>query len=91
VQKEFNLPDYGPDSFFGTESIAQIAKEHGYDGVIFKDIRDPGTGLHPNASPRSDVYVTFEPTQIKSSIGNTGTFNPLDPDITKKRGGKVKK
>lgn len=27
------------------------------------------------------AYVTFEPTQIKSAIGNRGTFNPNDPNI----------
>lgn len=31
----------------------------------------------------------YQPTQLKSAIGNEGTFNPLDPDITKKEGGEV--
>jgi len=29
----------------------------------------------------------YQPTQLKSAIGNEGTFNPLDPDITKADGG----
>jgi len=31
----------------------------------------------------------YKPEQIKSAIGNEGSFNPLDPDITKKEGGEV--
>ena len=29
----------------------------------------------------SDIYVVFEPTQIKSAIANRGTFDPADPGI----------
>lgn len=57
----------------------------GIDGVIYK-----------NEAPRElrgvndpTAYIAFEPTQIKSATGNTGTYNPLDPDITKKRGGLI--
>lgn len=28
-----------------------------------------------------DSYIAFEPTQIKSAIGNNGQFNPNDPNI----------
>lgn len=42
-------------------------KSQGYDGVDF------GHG----------VYVVFEPTQIKSAIGNNGNFDPKDPNIHK--------
>ncbi len=30
-----------------------------------------------------DLYVAFEPTQIKSATGNRGTYDPLDPRITR--------
>jgi hypothetical protein len=56
-------------------------KKKGYDGVIYApggNFKDPDT-----------YFVTFEPTQIKSAIGNQGTFNSLDPDITKAEGGKI--
>jgi SAM-dependent methyltransferase len=42
------------------------AKYTGHDGLVF-----PG-----------GVFVAFEPTQIKSSIGNRGTFDPEDSNIT---------
>jgi hypothetical protein len=53
-----------------------IAK--GHDGVIFYG---PG---------KSTEYVVFNPTQIKSAIGNQGTYDTSNPDITKKEGGTVK-
>lgn len=31
----------------------------------------------------SDAYIAFKPTQIKSAIGNRGTFSPNDPNILK--------
>lgn len=42
-------------------------RSQGYDGV------DIGDG----------IYVVFDPTQIKSAIGNNGEFNPNDPNIHK--------
>ncbi len=43
------------------------AKDEGYDGY--------------SASGR--VFLPFSPTQIKSATGNSGTFDPKDPNITK--------
>lgn len=31
----------------------------------------------------------YDPTKIKSATGNVGTYDPLDPDITKKEGGSI--
>jgi hypothetical protein len=42
-----------------------------YDGVIIKNTADEG-----------DVYVALKPEQIKSAIGNRGTFDEMNPDIT---------
>jgi hypothetical protein len=42
------------------------AKYAGHDGLVFRD----------------GVFVVFEPTQIKSAIGNKGTFDPEDSNIT---------
>jgi hypothetical protein len=33
--------------------------------------------------------VAFDPRRIKSAIGNRGTYDPNDPDITKAKGGSV--
>lgn len=56
---------------------ADIAKRDGHDGVIFRGI-DDSVG---SESIVSDVYGVFSPEQIKSAIGNVGTFDPKNPDI----------
>ncbi len=50
--------------------------ERGYDGVV---LTEPDTN-DPAAS--SVTYIAFRPEQIKSAIGNRGTFDPGDPRIS---------
>jgi len=52
-------------------------KDAGYDGVI-------GIGGTPNVASRKGFIdvVVFDPRQIKSALGNRGTFDPEDPVIT---------
>lgn len=61
-----------------TNEIAQDAFNAGHDGVIVRNVIDSADDdvLH-----ESDIYVVFDPTQIKSAIGNKGTFDPNDPSI----------
>lgn len=70
----FENGDKGRLDWAYSESDAELQKQ-GYDGVIFKDAEfghDKGlTG-----------YV-FKPTQVKSATGNSGAFDPTDPNITK--------
>lgn len=69
----------------GLTKHIQYAKKHKHDGLIIKNL-DDAAGL-------SDVpathYMVFHPHQIKSAIGNQGTFDPNTPDITKAGGGDV--
>lgn len=59
---------------------AEILREAGHDGIIYtNNIEDPG----------SRSFVTLGPEQVKSSIGNQGTFDPAEPDMTKADGGSV--
>ena len=44
----------------------------GYDGVVYRNATE-GAG---------DSYIAFYPNQIKSAIGNSGAFDPDNPDIT---------
>jgi hypothetical protein len=60
--------------FIATSVLDKVPKrneleQQGYDGVVLKE----------NGKVR--WAVAFEPTQIKSSIGNTGAFDPTNPDI----------
>jgi hypothetical protein len=65
----------GRDSARVGDTVLAAAKAKGYDGVIFKERINRKT---------VNVYLAFEPTQIKSAIGNVGTFDPLDPDIMRR-------
>lgn len=68
------------DSTFSTREIAKIAKERGYDGVVFENIRDLGTGMSFEGAifegevNQPNVYISFNPNQIKSATDNIGTF-----------------
>jgi len=59
-------------------------KSQGYDGIKYPH----GAGGDPT-SPSPNVYVAFEPEQIKSATGNRGTYDLSSPDINKAQGGLV--
>lgn len=51
----------------------RLAKALGHDGVIFAQSDMLGHA--------GEVYVAFEPEQIKSAVGNLGAYDPKDPSI----------
>ena len=53
------------------------AFDDGNDGVIFRDFADKARG----GRKRADIFAAFRPEQIKSATGNTGAFDPGNPDI----------
>ena len=62
------------------EVAADIIRASGHDGISYiNDVEDRGK--------RS--FVALHPEQIKSAIGNRGTFDPSSPDITKAEGGEI--
>ena len=90
-----------------TRDVAAYAKEHGYDGVIFKQIADRGSNpgyqsLNPitdedklyedmhigedsydaTSKFKSDIFIAFNPNQIKSATDNIGTFSRTNDNIT---------
>lgn len=66
------------DSDEGREFVDNLRRS-GYDSAFLRE-EHPEGGL-------ADVWAVFDPTQIKSAIGNRGSFDPMDPDITKAKGG----
>jgi Large polyvalent protein associated domain 38/ADP-Ribosyltransferase in polyvalent proteins len=50
------------------QDIADAAKADGHDGLILNNGYDY-------------MFVAFEPTQVKSAIGNRGTFDPENPSM----------
>lgn len=64
-----------------TNAIAE-AKTNGNDGVIIKGMYDSAAASDKGSNQIvSDIYIAFEPTQIKSATGNAGTFDPNNPNI----------
>ena len=56
----------------GKQYITNLMMQAGYDGIVY-DNKHEGDG---------DSYIAFFPNQIKSAIGNKGTFDPNNQDIT---------
>jgi hypothetical protein len=72
-----------------TDMLNQWAKQQGYDGVIYKDLRDSLSRPGGQNVPASNVYVSFNPNYVKSAIGNRGTFDVREKDMAKAGGGAV--
>jgi len=70
-----------------TEILRQAFEEAGFDGIIDSTVNEKfgserGTGVKMKGMKRGTVhYIAFEPTQIKSAIGNKGTFDATKGDI----------
>lgn len=58
----------------GAKSLRRSLLNKGYDGIVLRDSETDFAGLR-------DDFVAFYPTQIKSAIGNRGTFSTENPDI----------
>ena len=67
-----------------SDKIAAFAREEKYDGVIIRNVNESDDFLDFDGG--IDVFVAFQPTQIKSATGNRGTFDPANPDIRYSRG-----
>jgi len=80
--------------FASTQIFNDIIQEAGYDGIIqdayeeFGEGRSVGRAMD-GISYGDRHYIVFEPTQIKSAIGNKGDFDPNNPDIIMYRGGEI--
>lgn len=60
------------------KDIVEQAKAGGRDGVIVRNVRDAAADVGRSAT----TFIAFKSDQIKSAIGNRGTFDPANPDIT---------
>lgn len=73
-----------PYEISGTQNIPltgidrEKLKALGHDGVLFR-----------NDAGNVQEVVAFDPTQVKSAIGNRGTFDPTEVELTKAEGGAV--
>jgi hypothetical protein len=65
--------------FKRNDALVREARSKGHDGVIIRNTYD---GIRNDGrSPLTDVFIVFDPTQIKSATGNRGTYSPASGDI----------
>lgn len=81
IEKGFPVQDPSDFAAFDVppDTLLSWLKEEGYDAIDYRSDPMLGYGLR-----------VFEPTQLKSAIGNR-TYDPRNPDITKAEGGEVSK
>lgn len=67
-----------------SEFIKAIFQRLGYDGVIMSAWQHFGGDKNAmrGINPDTKHYITWEPTNIKSAIGNNGLYDPENPIIT---------
>jgi hypothetical protein len=70
------------------ENAIKAAKEKGHDGIIVKNTSDRGGYGYPDTGP-TDIYIAFNPENVKSAIGNSGTFDPKSGSLTDPRAPKL--
>lgn len=67
------------DDHYSTDSAVREAMKNGHDGAIIRNVVDSGS--EGDYYDPADVYVAFDPAQIKSATENNGKFDPGNPDI----------
>jgi len=63
-----------------SELLSNFLNDIGFDGIVYKNEIEGG----------GDSYLLLNPNQVKSAIGNRGTYDIGEKDITKAKGGAVK-
>ena len=69
------------NQFVHAPKVIKELQNRGFDSALIPDM-----DLYDNDIKSLQV---FDPKNVKSAIGNQGTFNPNEPDITKANGGVV--
>lgn len=59
------------------DRVVEVLVAKGYDGLVLDDVTEDRAHT---------TWVTFSPSQAKSSVGNRGTFDPQNADIRFSRG-----
>lgn len=77
VEKAFAQLRLRPQLYMTTDDLVLVARSNQNDGLIVRNCKD----YLGRTGPAGDIFVAFEPTQIKSANHNRGTFDPHDADI----------
>ena len=65
-----------------TDSVVRDARRYKNDGAVIRDVVDDGGGTGYDGEP-ADVFVAFDPNQVKSADFNGGLFSRSNDDIRK--------
>lgn len=75
------ITDQEVPMYEGAEIMQEGLRAMGHDGITHM-----GGGRVKSDGVKHRVYVAFDPEQIKSATGNSGAFDPSNPDIRFSRG-----
>lgn len=78
-----DLPSFDDAETFETDDISRAARRLGFDGAVILNVVDSPTRDPGYKRIASDVFVVFDPRQIKSATNNDGAFDPDSVDIRK--------
>ena len=65
-----------------TDDVVREALRSKQDGAIIREVIDDGGGVGYNMDPQ-DIFVAFDPTQVKSADYNNGEFSDSTGDLRK--------
>lgn len=68
-----------------TDGVVREARNSGNDGAIIREVMDDGGGPSRYAGEPSDIFVAFDPNQVKSADFNDGTYSASEDDIRRSR------
>lgn len=68
VQKAVDCFSIITEGMNNTREIAAFAQKRGYDGVIFRNLKDNGgNNVNVGTEEMADIYVVFDPNHVKSA------------------------
>jgi len=98
-----NFAQQDPET--AAQDLQELIRHMGHDGIVYLNRREGVSRAQGKSPDRyndhsdeqfvhhfpdaEDSYIAFDPTQIKSAIGNNGYYDQNEPDITKAEGGEV--
>ena len=77
---EEHLTNQQMPSYEGAEVMQDGLRSMGHDGITHRGGARFKTAAG-ESNTRHQVYIAFDPAQIKSATGNNGQFDPKNPDI----------
>lgn len=87
IRKPYNVDGKGLNwRKVHTDAFEQYHDHGGYDGVIISNVNDSAT---TNASHISTVFAFPKANQVKSAIGNNGTFDSKSDNLHESNQGKI--